>query len=157
MSSEQTASAKSTEKSERPSLPEGRYGSSHPANRRKRTVRGWRMWVFGAIALAVSITVTLVAYGNLGQAPIEAQRVGFEEKPGNAMEITIDVQRGEPDRPGVCIVRVRDISGAETGRKEIYVAPGEERLSTVIRSIGRPVTADVYGCSYNVPEYLSTT
>lgn len=95
-------------------------------------------------------------YRNFVATPIEAQRIGFEERPGNAMEITIDVLRDDPDRAGVCIVRVRDISGGESGRKELYIAPGVERLSTVVRSIGEPVTADVFGCSYEIPPYLST-
>ncbi|GAB3488843.1 DUF4307 domain-containing protein [Amycolatopsis cihanbeyliensis] len=135
----------------RPTLPEGRYGRA-----RTRTRRGWRVWVVVLIALAVSGTVAYVAYRNLGTAPIEAQRLGFTEKPGNAMEITIGVNRDDPGRAGVCIVRVRDISGSESGRKEIVVPPGAGEVSTVIKSIRRPVTADVFGCSYDVPQYLSS-
>lgn len=118
--------------------------------------RGWRLWVLVSLLLAAGGSLAYLAYSNLGAGPIEAERVGFEERPGNAMELTIAVRRDDPQRPGVCIVRVRDISGAESGRKEVYVAPGIERLSTVIRGIDRPVTADVFGCSYNVPKYLST-
>lgn len=111
--------------------------------------------MFAAIAFLASGAAAYVGYRNLGDAPIEAQRVGFVERPGNAMEITIDVTRNDPGRAAVCIVSVRDISGAESGRRETYVAPGEERVSTVVRSVGQPVTADVFGCSYNVPEYMS--
>ncbi|MEU6645799.1 DUF4307 domain-containing protein [Saccharomonospora sp. NPDC046836] len=133
-------------------LPAGRYGSARPSPRRPGKAR---MWIVGALALVAGGVVAYVGYSNFGSAPIEAQRVGFAEQPGNAMEVTIDVLRDDAQRPGVCIVRVRDISGAESGRKEIYIAPGAQRLSTVVRSITEPVTADVYGCSYNVPEYLS--
>jgi hypothetical protein len=134
-------------------LPEGRYGTTPGAKPAR-----WRMWVFGLIALAVSGTVAYVAYRNLGAAPIDAQRVAFAAKPGNSMEITINVTRDDPARPGVCIVRARDISGAESGRKEIFIPTGgtSTRVSTVIRSIGQPVTADVFGCSYDVPRYLSS-
>ncbi|WP_199432540.1 DUF4307 domain-containing protein [Qaidamihabitans albus] len=119
-------------------------------------MRGWRLWVFALIAVLISGTAAYVGYRNLGNAPIEAQRVTFSEQPGNAMEITIDVNRSEPERAAVCIVRVLNAAGTESGRKEIYVPSGEERLSTVVRSVGRPVTADVFGCSYNVPKYMST-
>ncbi|WP_246257983.1 DUF4307 domain-containing protein [Amycolatopsis anabasis] len=134
-------------------LPEGRYGST-----RRGAPPKWRIWVFGAIAVLVGATIAYVGYRNLGAAPIEAQRIGFEEKPGNAMSITIDVTRDDPGRAGVCIVRVRDLSGAESGRKEIFVPPGgtSTTLTTVIKSIDRPVTADIFGCSYDVPSYLST-
>lgn len=135
------------------SLPEGRYGRA-----RGRAPRRWRMWVFGVVALVVGGTVAYVGYRNLGTAPIEAQRLRFEERPGNGMSITIAVTRDEPGRAGVCIVRARDLTGAESGRKEILVPPGagSVTLSTVIRSIDRPVTADVFGCSYEVPAYLSS-
>lgn len=115
------------------------------------------MLVFALIALVASSAVAYVGYQNLGSAPIDAQRVAFDEQPPNAMSITIDVNREDPERPGVCIVRVRAISGAESGRREVLVPPGRSRLTTVIRSNGRPVTADVFGCSYEVPEYLSAS
>jgi hypothetical protein len=109
--------------------------------------------------VTVSGTLACIAYQNFGTAPIDAQRVSFAEKPNNSVEITIDVTRDDPSRPGVCIVRAMDVTGAESGRKEILVPAGGgvRRLSTVIRSIGRPVTADVFGCSYGVPPYLSTS
>jgi hypothetical protein len=134
-------------------LPKGRYGSI----RAGKTPR-WRMWVFTVVAIVVSTVIAYVAYKNLGTTPIDAQRVGFTAKPGDSMEITIDVTRDDPSRAGVCIVRVRDISGAESGRKEILVPAGGEsrRMSTVIKSSGTPVTADVFGCSYDVPRYLSS-
>nr|WP_245900473.1 DUF4307 domain-containing protein [Prauserella shujinwangii] len=137
-------------------MPADRYGKVRPPGTTQRPLRGWRLWVFLAVALLAAGSVAFVGYRNLGEAPIEAQRVAFAERPGNAMEVTIDVLRDDPRRAAVCIVRVRDISGAESGRREVYVPPGGERFSTVVRSTTRPVTADVYGCSYNVPEYLST-
>ncbi|NKQ56631.1 DUF4307 domain-containing protein [Amycolatopsis sp. K13G38] len=135
-------------------LPEGRYG---PA--RSGAVKRWRAWAYGVIALVVSVAVAWVAYINLGPAPIDAERVAFGEQPGNAMSVTINVTRDDPGKPGVCIVRVRDISGAESGRKEVFVPAGDgnSRQTTVVRSIDRPVTADVFGCSYSVPAYLSSS
>ena len=136
-----------------PTLPEGRYGAG-----RQKTSRRWRRWLFLAIALLVSGTIAYVAYLNLGSAPIDAERIAFANKPGNAMEITINVTRDDDSRPGVCIVRVRDKTGAESGRKELLIPAGAKysRMSTVIKSIGEPVTADVFGCSYAIPRYLST-
>lgn len=134
-------------------LPEGRYGRSRQPAARRRTVR----WALVGLALAVGVGLAYVAYRNLGDAPISADRIGFSERPGNTMEITIDVTRDDESRPAVCIVRVRDRGGAESGRKEFYIPPhtNGRQLRTVIRSIGRPVTADVFGCSYSVPDYLS--
>ncbi|SDX77931.1 protein of unknown function [Amycolatopsis xylanica] len=137
-----------------PARPEGRYGPTRGAK-----PRPWGRRLFGIIAVAVSLGVAYVAYANLGTAPIEAQRVGFSVKPDNAIEIVMDVTRDEPGRPGVCIVRARDLSGAESGRREVLVPAGggTTRLTAVIRSVGEPVTADIFGCSYDVPRYLSTS
>ncbi|MEU7791679.1 MULTISPECIES: DUF4307 domain-containing protein [unclassified Amycolatopsis] len=136
-----------------PALPEGRYGA-----RRATPSRRWRRWLFLGIALLVSGVITWVAYVNLGAAPIDAERVAFSEKPGNAMEITINVTRDDNGKPGVCIVRARDKTGAESGRKELLIPAGAKysRMTTTIKSIGEPVTADVFGCSYDIPRYLST-
>lgn len=136
----------------RTALPEGRYGKA-----RAKRPRGWRRLLFGVVALLVSGAIAYVAYSNFGSAPIEGERVAFAEKPGNAMEITVNVTRDDPNRAGVCVVRVRDKAGAESGRKEVLVQPGSKnsRVTTTIKSIGRPVTADIFGCSYDVPRYLS--
>jgi hypothetical protein len=134
-------------------LPKGRYGTIRPSKAPR-----WRMWLFTVVAIVVSSVIAFVAYKNLGDTPIDAERVGFAAQPGDSMQITIDVTRDDGGRAGVCIVRVRDISGAESGRKEILVPAGGQsrRMSTVIKSSGTPVTADVFGCSYDVPRYLSS-
>lgn len=132
------------------SVPEGRYG------RARRPSRRWRVWALALVALLIGSAALYVGYRNLGSAPIEAQRLGFTELPGNSMEITIGVTRDDPDRAGVCIVTVRAISGLETGRREVLVPPEETEISAVIRSSERPVTADVFGCSYDVPSYMSS-
>ncbi|WP_246243389.1 DUF4307 domain-containing protein [Amycolatopsis pithecellobii] len=133
-------------------LPEGRYGAA------RRPPQRWLRWLFTAVALVVSAAVAWIAYLNLGPAPIDAERVSFAELPGNAMSVTINVTRDDPAKPGVCIVRLRDLSGAESGRKEVFVPAGDNhsRQTTVVRSIDPPVTADVFGCSYEVPAYLSS-
>ncbi|MGW5748955.1 DUF4307 domain-containing protein [Amycolatopsis sp. NPDC003861] len=136
-----------------PALLADRYGTT-----RATPSRRWRRWLFLAIALLVSGLIAWVAYVNLGAAPIDAERIAFSEKPGNAMEITLNVTRDDDSRPGVCVVRVRDRAGAESGRKELLIPAGVKynRISTTIKSIGEPVTADVFGCSYDIPRYLST-
>ncbi|QRP47185.1 DUF4307 domain-containing protein [Amycolatopsis sp. FDAARGOS 1241] len=149
----QTGETATTAGDARPAPPADRYGS--PA---KTGSKRWKRWVFGVVAVVVSCAVAWIAYVNLGQASIDAERVAFDARPGNAMQITINVTRDDPDKAGVCIVRVRDKSGAESGRKEVLVpaGAGHSRVSTVVKSIGEPVTADVYGCSYSIPRYMST-
>lgn len=135
-------------------LPEGRYGSrGRPPKRRT-------YWIVGAAALVVGGLVAYLAYANLGSAPIETERTAFANLPDNSMRMSFTITRDHPDRPAVCIVRVRSRDGSEGGRKEVLVPPGgtaTTSVTTIIRSTKEPVTADVFGCSYQVPEYLSTT
>ncbi|WUL63955.1 DUF4307 domain-containing protein [Amycolatopsis sp. NBC_00345] len=142
-----------TEGGARPAPPADRYGSVGRTRSRR-----WRRWLFTVVAVVVSCVIAWVAYVNLGDAPIDAERVAFEDRPGNAMEITINVTRDDPGKAGVCVVRVRDRAGAESGRREVLVpaGAGHSTVSTVVKSIGPPVTADVYGCSYEIPRYMST-
>jgi hypothetical protein len=133
-------------------LLEDRYGTK-PRRASKRTY-----WVVGAIALIVSGVVAWIGYDNIGSAPIETQATNFANLPDNKMKLTFDVTRDDPSRPAVCIVRTRVLDGSEGGRKEVYIPPakGSIQMNTVITSSGEPVTADVFGCSYQVPAYLST-
>jgi hypothetical protein len=134
-------------------LPEGRYGSA-----RARPASRIRRWVFAGLGLLLGTGIAYVGYVNLGSTPIDAQRTGYSVVNASSVKITFDVIRDSPERAAVCVVRARVIDGSEGGRKEVLVPPGGSSvsISTVILSSGEPVTADVFGCSYQVPAYLST-
>ncbi len=108
------------------------------------------------MALLVGLTVAVVGYRNLANPPIDSQRLSFTLRDKSSVEIRFAVTRRDPSRPGVCVVRARSLDGDETGRKEVYVPPAEDRvvLRTVVRTSRPPVTGDVYGCSMQVPAYL---
>jgi len=133
-------------------LPKGRYGSRGRAPSRRT------YWIVGGAAVVVGGVIAYLAYTNLGSAPIETERTSYSNLPGNTMQMSFTITRDHPDRPAVCIVRVRGRDGAEGGRKEVFIPPGGTTTSatTIIRSTTEPVVADVFGCSYQVPPYLST-
>ncbi len=133
-------------------LPEGRYGSA-----RARPAGRVRRWVLAGAGLLLGTGIAYVGYVNLGSTPIDAQRTGYSVVDASSIKITFDVIRDSPSRAAVCVVRARVIDGSEGGRKEVLVPPGgsSTTVTTVIRSSGEPVTADVFGCSYQVPAYLT--
>jgi hypothetical protein len=133
-------------------LLEDRYGK-RPKRASRRTY-----WIVGAVALVISGVVAWVGYTNFGTAPIETQATSYANLPDNQMKLTFDVTRDTPEKAAVCIVRTRVLDGSEGGRKEVYIPPaqGAITMTTIITSSGEPVTADVFGCSYQVPVYLST-
>lgn len=151
-------------------LPEGRYG---PRNTH-RSRWGRALWL--VLALLTGLAVAVIGYRNLGPSPIETQTVGFSLLPGHgdaahdaatppgadhtvdgyAVSLQFQVIREDPHRAAVCVVRARSLDGEETGRKEVYVpsAAGAVELTTMIHTSRPPVTAEVYGCSLDVPPYL---
>jgi hypothetical protein len=132
-------------------LPEGRYG------RRAGVGDRWAVPVGLLLAVLAGLAIAVIGYHNLGTTPIRTETLGFTLLPGNAVQLRLTVIRDDPSHPAVCIVRARSRDGEETGRKEIYVppAPGPVALSTVVQTSRPPVVAEVYGCSFQVPGYLS--
>jgi len=130
-----------------------RYGKGRDGRRSRKAYL-----VGGLVAVAVGAGVGVIGYQNFGTAAIETQQTAFENLPDNAMRMTFEVTRDTPDKPVVCIVRVRVLDGSEGGRREVLVPPGESStmVTTVVHSGAEPVTADVFGCTYQVPAYLST-
>lgn len=132
-------------------LPEGRYGRGALGVRRHAAPIGLLLAVLAGLAVAV------IGYRNLGTTPIRSETLGFTLLKGNAVQLRLTVIRDDPSHPAVCIVRALSRDGEETGRRELYVPPaaGPVALSTVVHTSRPPVTADVYGCSLQVPAYLT--
>jgi len=109
------------------------------------------------LAVLAGLAIAVIGYRNLGTTPIRTETLGFTLLTGNAVQLRLTVIRDDPSRPAVCIVRARSRDGEETGRKELYVPPaaGPNALTTVVRTSRPPVTAEVYGFSFQVPDYLN--
>ncbi|MFD7655197.1 DUF4307 domain-containing protein [Actinosynnema sp. NPDC059797] len=133
-------------------LPEGRYGKP------RRPAPAWARWSLAVIAVLVGAVVAWVGYRNLGTKPVEAKQTAFEVLGDSSVEITFEVVRQTPEQAVVCIVRARSEDGDEAGRREVLVPAGADtvRETTVLKTSKPPVTGEVFGCSYQVPEYLST-
>ncbi|GDY29916.1 DUF4307 domain-containing protein [Gandjariella thermophila] len=133
-------------------VPTDRYGS-----RAGRRPPRWAYWVVLAAAVVVGLVVAVVAYQNLGSQPIEGEQTAFQILDDHSVRIDFQVRRDHPERPADCLVRARSQDGDEVGRKEVLVPAGATVVSrsTVLRTSKRPVTGEVYGCSYQVPSYLT--
>lgn len=141
-------------------LPQGRYGS------RDRPRPRWVAPVATAAIVLVGGLVSVVAYRNLGATPIEAGQTAFDVISDDSVKITFQVVRDDPGRQAVCVIRARSVDGDEAGRKEVLIqsnnssnsADQDRRITTgttTLRTSKRAVTGEVFGCSYQVPEYLS--
>jgi Domain of unknown function (DUF4307) len=112
-----------------------------------------------ALVVLGGLGVAVLGYRNLGPQPIEGRQTAFRVIDDGSVRITFQVVRQQPERPAMCIARARSSDGDETGRKEVFVPPGPRSVlaETVLRTSRRPVTGEIFGCSYDVPEYLVPT
>jgi hypothetical protein len=135
-------------------LPVGRY-----SRQSRRPMAKWTRWALLAVAVAVGAVVAFVGYRNLGTKPIEAKQTAFRILGDDRVEVSFEVSRDQPERAAVCIIRARSQDGDEGGRREVLVPPGNSVVveTTVLRTAKPPVTGEVFGCSYQVPPYLSTS
>ncbi|MFC7341923.1 DUF4307 domain-containing protein [Saccharopolyspora griseoalba] len=135
-------------------LPPERYGSRGRVARSRPALR----WSLLALALVALVGVAVLGYRNLGSPPIDGKQVAFRIVDDHTVQVTVEVQRDDPAKPADCVVRARAESGVEVGRREVLIHPSEgvTRQETQLRTSGRAVIGEVYGCTYNVPEYLST-
>lgn len=134
-------------------IPRDRYGSRAP-----RKPRPVLRWLLIGIVLVLLSGVAYLGYRNLGSPPIEGEQVAFAVRDDHHVQVSIQVQRDRPNELAECVVRARAESGQEVGRKEILIHPsdGTSIEQTVLRTSARATIGEVYGCSYKVPEYLST-
>ena len=142
-----------TDPSSGPALPASRYGRQPlPARTRRRL-----MTALGVLVVATGVGIAPAAYQRFEDVDVEGKAAAFDVIDDHNVTVTISVTRKDPSQPVVCIVRTRSKDGAETGRREVLVAPSEAntvQVKTTVSSFKRAFVGDVYGCGTDVPGYL---
>lgn len=132
-----------------------RYGPAPmPAQARRRVTAG-----LVALTILLAVGLAVIAYQRFEGAAVRGEMAGYEILDDRTVAVTISVTRKNPAQPVVCIVRVRARDGAETGRREILVGPGQARtvrVTATVVSYQPPFVGDIYGCGADVPGYLTT-
>lgn len=141
------------------SVPRTRPAERYDAVPESRSVvsgRAVALLLIGLIAALVAAGgYTIMQY--MGTPEISGQESGFVTESDSLMHMRVDVTRDEPSTPVYCIVRAKEYSGGEVGRREIYVPPSDQRtvrIDTTIETIARGFVPDVYGCGSDIPAYL---
>lgn len=113
--------------------------------------------MLGVVVVLVGLGVAYVGYKEFGPKELEGNVISYEIVDDSSMTLRFTVTRKDPTRPVDCIVRARAKGGNEIGRREVYIAPsdsGTVDVNTTIRTSQPPAVGDVYGCSFDIPEYL---
>ena len=140
-------------------LPPGRYSRNAARPAAAPTTRSSRR---RAVALSVAgglvgLGVAWIGYQNLSVTPVSGEQLEFSLVDRSTVRIRFDVTRDDPAKPAVCILRARSFDGSETGRREVYIPPGTNSITTIVSTVRTsqpPVASDVYGCGLDVPAYL---
>ncbi|HWC82584.1 MAG TPA: DUF4307 domain-containing protein [Pseudonocardiaceae bacterium] len=133
-------------------LPVGRYSSPKPKGRRR-----WVYWsLLGAFILA-GLVVAYVGYENLGATPIDPEVSSYQVVGDQQIDFGYTVNRDHPGQAADCIAYALAADGSEVARSELYIPPSETtiQLSGQLRTVKRATTVEFYGCSYQVPTYLT--
>lgn len=133
--------------------PEARYGRTRLPRLPRRRVA----IALGVLVVAAGVAVAIIGYHRLGTSDVSGSLAGYQVIDSETASVTISVTRSDPSRPVDCIVRVRAKDGGETGRREVLVAPSDQKtvqVTTTVKSSRPPAMADVYGCGADVPGYL---
>jgi hypothetical protein len=94
-------------------------------------VLGWVLWV-GLYTANPAIRATVVAY---------------KVTSDHAVTVQFDVTK-DRERAGTCVIRARDRSGAEVGRREVTIPAGTRKTSLTeeLATSGRPVSGEIRDC-----------
>lgn len=133
--------------------PAARYGQQRLTNGSRRRLA----IILGIVIVVAGLALALVAYQRLGTGEVKGELGGYRLVGADTVEVTISVNREDPSRPVVCIIRARSVDGAEVGRREVLVPPSTAatvQVKAVVKSTRQAVVGDVYGCGTEVPSYL---
>ncbi|MEU9806565.1 DUF4307 domain-containing protein [Mycobacterium sp. NPDC050853] len=109
------------------------------------------------LVVIAGVAIAAIGYNRLGPGDVKGELSAYRLVDSSTVAVTASVERKDPSKPAVCILRARSIDGSETGRREVLVPPSSERsvpITALVKSTRPPVTGDVYGCSLAVPPYL---
>ncbi|MGH3723820.1 MAG: DUF4307 domain-containing protein [Mycobacterium sp.] len=133
--------------------PGDRYGTKPSTPRRGR----WIAIGLTVLVVVAGVVIAAIGYNRLGPGDVKGELSAYKLVDTSTVSVTASVERKDPSKPAVCILRARSIDGSETGRREVLVPPSSERsvqITALVKSTRTPVTGDVYGCSLAIPTYL---
>ena len=108
--------------------------------------------------LLAGVVIAFLGFRSFGDPDISGTATGYDVHSNESITVRYTVDRKNPDQPVVCVVRARAQDGAEVGRREVYIPGGDDAqvgMNSEVRTSREPVIGEVFGCTGNVPAYLT--
>ncbi|TCB99887.1 DUF4307 domain-containing protein [Micromonospora zingiberis] len=128
-----------------PVFPPGRYGRRREPGRRRPLLTGLLVIVVAAALTAISVRL----YQQYGDPAYDVQVITYTDITDH--QVMIDFRVNLPDGgSAVCLLRARDVAGAEVAREEVSVTAVEGQRQVTVRhrlaTSGRPFIGEVIRC-----------
>lgn len=137
-----------------------RYDASPAETNEQGNSLGGKLVPLLILALVAGLALAVAMYVRThNEHSITGSTTDVRTLEDNVFELTVDIDRDDTDADSYCIVTALNYDVAEVGRREIFIPAGgntTQRMVVHLATTEPAVSGDVYGCSYDVPDYLTT-
>lgn len=139
-------------------ITQSRLDARYNRQREDNNIAG-KIIVIGAILFLIAGAYVVWQYSQYQEKDkVTAEKVEYTRLQDNTLRLTFDSIRDNPELDSYCILLSWDYNHAELGRREVLIPAGGDkktRHTVDIPSRGVPVLGEIYGCSTNIPSYLT--
>lgn len=130
--------------------------ATYPVTQSATSRRRWFL-ISSVVVVLAGIAIAFIGYQKFADPPVSGSATGYDILSPSTVAVQFTVNRNDPSRPVVCVVRARSQDGSETGRREVLIGPGQAQQGyrTIVRTSEPPVIGEVFGCTTDVPAYLT--
>ncbi|GAC70456.1 DUF4307 domain-containing protein [Gordonia soli] len=133
--------------------------ATYPEEQSPHTRRRWYIGL-SVLVVAAGLGLAVLGYQKFADPPVSGQVTGYQILSPSRVAVQFTVTRSDPGQSVACVVRGRSADGGETGRREILIPPASESqvgVRTEVTTSRAPVIGEVFGCTADVPAYLTAT
>lgn len=131
--------------------------ATYPAAQSARSRRNWFI-ALSVLVVAAGVGLAILGYSRFATPDVSGEATGYDLIDESTVAVQLTVTRADPGSPVACVVRGRSIDGDETGRREILIPGGTQTqvgMRTEVTTSKPPVIGEVFGCTADVPAYLT--
>ncbi|MEE4022324.1 DUF4307 domain-containing protein [Gordonia sp. PKS22-38] len=133
--------------------------ASYPAAQSASSRRAWFVGLT-VLVIAAGVGIAILGYSRFAAPDVSGEATAYDIVDNSTVAVQFTVTRADPGSPVACVVRGRSVDGDETGRREILIPGGTESqvgMRTEVTTSKPPVIGEVFGCTIDVPAYLTST